>query len=145
VHADEERARQIVLNLVQNAIRFTETGAIRVSSRVDCGFVRIHVADTGRGIAADKLEAIFEPFVQVSPDAGAVRSKGLGLGLAISRDLARRMGGDILVTSTLGIGSVFELSLPRSDSRPTGRPVYDESAEAQLHTPPTSAFAAGRS
>jgi len=72
------------------------------------------VRDTGRGIPPDKLEAIFEPFVQV--DRSTTRSgDGTGLGLAISRDLARAMGGDLVAESTLGAGSTFTLVLPRAD------------------------------
>jgi signal transduction histidine kinase len=71
----------------------------------------LRVADTGVGIPADKLEAIFEPFVQVGRSLSSP-SEGTGLGLAISRDLARGMGGDITVTSTLGVGSTFTLALP---------------------------------
>ena len=74
--------------------------------------VLIHVADTGIGIAADQLVRIFDPFVQV--DGSTTRqSEGVGLGLAISRDLARQMGGDVTVTSRAGEGSTFTLSLPR--------------------------------
>ena len=73
--------------------------------------VRVSVSDTGRGIAADQLERVFEPFVQV--DARLTRTQeGVGLGLAISRDLARGMGGNLTAESTVGEGSRFTLSLP---------------------------------
>jgi signal transduction histidine kinase len=73
--------------------------------------VLVTVADTGRGIAADALERVFEPFVQV--DTRLTRTEeGMGLGLAISRDLARGMGGDLTAESTLGTGSTFTLTLP---------------------------------
>ena len=72
-----------------------------------------HVADTGVGIAQDKLERVFEPFVQIQP--GRTRThEGTGLGLAISRDLARAMHGEIAVESTVGVGSTFALTLPRT-------------------------------
>jgi PAS domain S-box-containing protein len=114
VRADRDKLQQIMLNLLGNAIKFTEHGG-RVL--VDCASgereVAIRVHDTGRGIPADKLEAIFEPFVQV--DKGLTRSvEGTGLGLAISRDLARAMGGDLTVESVVGHGSVFTLTLPHA-------------------------------
>ena len=74
--------------------------------------MRIDVVDTGVGVSADKLESIFEPFVQVN--SGRARThQGTGLGLTISRDLARGMGGDLVVESALGAGSTFTLTLPR--------------------------------
>jgi signal transduction histidine kinase len=112
VRVDQERVRQIVLNLVSNAIKFTERGGlIRVSCEEADGRVLTHVRDTGRGIPPDMLESIFEPFVQVEQEL--TRSAGgAGLGLAISRDLARAMRGDLTVESAPGSGSVFTLWLP---------------------------------
>ena len=115
VRADREKVRQIVVNLVTNACKFTPRGG---SIDVDCvcldRAVELRVTDTGPGIPAQKLDAIFEPFVQL--DNGLTRATaGTGLGLAISRELARAMGGDLAVTSTLGQGSVFTLTLPRGD------------------------------
>jgi PAS domain S-box-containing protein len=113
VRADAEKLQQVLLNLLSNAVKFTEPGG-RV--RVACapapdGRVAITVADTGRGIAADQLARVFEPFVQV--DQGLTREGGgVGLGLAISRDLARGMGGDLSAESRPGAGSVFTLTLP---------------------------------
>jgi signal transduction histidine kinase len=114
--ADEEKTQQIVLNLLTNAIKFTDDGGrIEIRCEADADFVTIAVVDTGRGIAPDKLATIFDPFVQV--DAKLTRTQeGVGLGLAISRDLARGMGGDITVESALGVGSAFTLRLPRSDA-----------------------------
>jgi signal transduction histidine kinase len=112
---DLEKVQQIVLNLLSNAVKFTDPGG---SVTVDCELcaertVELRVADTGRGIAADALERIFQPFVQV--DWKLTRTiEGVGLGLAISRDLARGMGGDLTATSTLGEGSTFTLTLPTS-------------------------------
>ena len=77
--------------------------------------VLAHVADTGPGIPTEKLEAIFEPFVQLTADLADPRG-GVGLGLAISRDLARAMNGDLTVESSVGVGSRFTLRLPRSRS-----------------------------
>jgi signal transduction histidine kinase len=114
--ADYEKMQQVVLNLLTNAIKFTEPGGeVRVSCAGGGGMVAITVTDTGIGISAEKLPSIFEPFVQV--DQRHTRShEGVGLGLAISRDLARGMGGDLVAVSTLGQGSTFTLTLPRARS-----------------------------
>ena len=112
VRADRERVEQVVLNLLSNAVKFTEPGGrVELGWEVDGRWVRIHVADTGRGIPPDKLEAIFEPFIQVDP-ALTRAAEGTGLGLAISRDLARGMGGELTAVSTPGVGSTFTLTLP---------------------------------
>jgi signal transduction histidine kinase len=112
VRAESDRLQQILLNLLSNAIKFTEPGGrITIGCDVDDEVVRLAVRDTGLGIAADALDRIFEPFVQV--DARYARSHGgVGLGLAISRDLARGMGGDLTAASTPGEGSIFTLLLP---------------------------------
>jgi len=112
VRADRDKLQQILLNLLTNAIKFTRGGG---ELRIDCtghpDRVDIAVSDTGIGIAADKLATVFEPFVQV--DATLTRThEGVGLGLAISRDLARGMGGELAVESELGVGSKFTLTLP---------------------------------
>jgi signal transduction histidine kinase len=115
--ADREKVQQILVNLLGNAIKFTGSGG---SIRLEAGtlspsIVFLRVIDTGRGIPAEMLEKIFEPFIQV--DASKSRSaEGSGLGLAISRDLANGMGGDLRATSSLGAGSAFELTLPRDES-----------------------------
>ena len=112
VRADRERVEQVVLNLLTNAIKFTEPGGrVEMAWEAEGRWARIHVADTGRGIPSDKLEAVFEPFVQVDP-ALTRATEGTGLGLAISRDLARAMRGDLTARSTEGQGSVFTLTLP---------------------------------
>jgi signal transduction histidine kinase len=121
--ADTEKLRQIVLNLLGNAAKFTPVGGrITVSCEAvafvtgtleadSTNMIMIRVADTGVGIPADQLESVFDPFVQVnrgltSPDVG------VGLGLAISRELARGMGGDLTAQSAVGAGSTFTLRLP---------------------------------
>jgi len=110
---DPDKVRQILINLLSNAIKFTpRDGSIDLQVRKDEKMLYISVVDTGSGIPDDKLEAIFEPFVQVNRDY-ASKHEGTGLGLSISRDLARRMGGDLTVESELGKGSTFVLSLPR--------------------------------
>jgi len=114
VRADVEKVQQILLNLLTNAVKFTERGGgVRIECRVEERAVHVRVSDTGIGIAPEKLQAVFEPFVQV--DTRLTRAQdGVGLGLAISRDLARGMGGDLAAESTLGEGSTFILTLPRS-------------------------------
>jgi signal transduction histidine kinase len=113
-HADADKVRQVVLNLLSNALKFTPAGG-EVS--VWCEPVEegrraaIHVRDTGIGIAADQLDQVFDPFVQVGRSLSAP-TEGAGLGLAISRDLARAMGGELTVESAPGAGSTFTLTLP---------------------------------
>jgi PAS domain S-box-containing protein len=111
---DRIKSEQIVLNLLSNAVKFTPSGG-RVSVRcaVDGDCVEIIVEDTGPGIPLDKLNAIFEPFVQLGRTRTS-QHEGTGLGLAISRDLARAMNGDVRVESRVGKGSTFTLSLPRA-------------------------------
>ena len=116
VHADPEKVRQILLNLVSNAVKFTDTGgSLTVSVATDGDWVQISLEDTGCGIPGDKMEVIFTPFLQLDRSLSTV-SEGTGLGLAISRDLARGMGGDLHVASEFGEGSVFTLVLPRATS-----------------------------
>ena len=113
VHADAEKLRQILLNLFSNAVKYTATGGrVAIQADTDEERVRLLVSDTGVGIPADKLETIFEPFVQVNRTLSTVND-GVGLGLAISRDLARAMGGDLTVESQLGRGSTFAVHLRR--------------------------------
>lgn len=114
VFADRERLLQIILNLLTNATKFTdEGGRITLGWRRENGTVYIEVKDSGIGIPADRLESIFEPFVQVEQRRAASR-EGVGLGLAISRELARAMNGELVAESTVGEGSVFTLTLPTS-------------------------------
>ena len=115
--ADRERLEQILVNLLSNACKFTEPGgevSLWCERRVH--HVRIHVRDTGRGIPAGKLATVFEPFVQVDRHLTHESQQGVGLGLAISRDLARAMGGDLTAESVVGQGSTFTLQLPRADA-----------------------------
>lgn len=114
VRADPEKLQQIVLNLITNAVKFTDAGGrIALGCRAGRDTGAITVTDTGEGIVPDQLEHIFEPFVQ-GDSRLARKHEGVGLGLAISRDLARGMGGDLTVTSTPGEGSTFTLRLPRA-------------------------------
>ena len=114
LRGDGEKLQQVLLNLLTNATKFTDRGGrIGLACVVAGDEVRISVSDTGRGIAADQLARVFEAFVQL--DANLTRTQeGVGLGLAISRDLARGMGGDLRVESEVGVGSLFTLVLPRA-------------------------------
>jgi signal transduction histidine kinase len=118
VRADQEKAQQILLNLLNNAIKFTPDGgritveARRSEDRPDMAAIR--VSDSGVGIPLTKIESIFEPFVQLG-SRPANPSAGLGLGLSISRDLARGMGGDLKAFSDTGNGATFTLLLPLID------------------------------
>jgi CheY-like chemotaxis protein/nitrogen-specific signal transduction histidine kinase len=115
VWADRGRLRQIVLNLLGNAVKFTNQGSITLSARCieegDGPRLAIEVADSGIGIAANKLHTIFEPFAQ-GDNSTSRQFGGTGLGLTICRQLARKMGGDIRCESVLGRGSRFLLDLP---------------------------------
>ena len=112
VYCDQDKAKEVLLNLLSNAVKFTpEGGMIELHSCAADGVVRISVRDSGPGIPEDKLESIFEPFVQVGRNLTS-SVEGAGLGLAISRDLARAMGGALRVRSKVGKGSVFSLELP---------------------------------
>jgi signal transduction histidine kinase len=113
VKADEERLRQIVLNLLTNAIKFTPRGGhVSITYGGDEASAWIAISDNGIGIPPEKLEVVFEPYVQLA--SGPTQDTGWGLGLAISRDLARAMGGDLTVASSRQDGTVFTVRLPRS-------------------------------
>jgi len=114
---DPDRVRQILVNLVMNAVKYTPPsgGTITLTCAVVGDTVLARVTDTGPGIPREKLETIFEPFVQLTSGLNDRRG-GVGLGLAISRDLARAMDGDLTVESTIGMGSRFTLTLPLARS-----------------------------
>ena len=113
VRADRGKLEQVLLNLLSNAVKFTSSGTIEISSFEHNDIAGLRVRDTGIGIPAEKLNSIFEPFVQVGRSL-TTPHEGTGLGLAISRDLARAMGGDLTVTSELGKGTVFSISLKKA-------------------------------
>jgi signal transduction histidine kinase len=118
VQGDREKVLQIVLNLLANAVKFTpEGGRISLSAEhvTGDGTIAITVNDTGRGIPPDQLARIFEPFVQVGRRSTGADA-GAGLGLAISRELARSMNGEITVTSAEGTGSTFIVTLPATQT-----------------------------
>ncbi|MCA1583169.1 MAG: HAMP domain-containing histidine kinase [Acidobacteria bacterium] len=112
VNADPDRLQQILLNLLTNAIKFTRPGGqIRVDVEAKGAAVLLHVRDTGSGIPEDQRQRIFDPFVQIDRERVPAKKRGVGLGLSISRELARAMGGDLTVESEVGQGSVFTISL----------------------------------
>lgn len=115
VVADCERAQEVLRHLLANALKFTRRGGtVRLRCETDASVARFIVADTGRGIPHAHQESIFQPFVQV--EKGLTRSvDGSGLGLAVGRELAERMGGTLTVTSEVGMGSEFVLTLPLVD------------------------------
>jgi signal transduction histidine kinase len=108
---DAAKVRQILLNLLSNAVKFTKSGGIVVDASLENDMARIAVEDTGIGIPVSELERIFEPFRQVG-DVYTQKSTGTGLGLSVSRQLARLLGGDVTVVRTGNEGSVFEVRLP---------------------------------
>jgi signal transduction histidine kinase len=114
VFADSERLQQILLNLLMNAAKFTPAGgSVRLFAEPRDAAVHLHVEDTGCGIPDAQLERVFEPFVQLERAVNRESQQGVGLGLAISRDLARRMAGDVVAMSQPGRGSRFTVVLPR--------------------------------
>ena len=115
LRADQGKLRQILMNMVDNAVKFTERGAVVIrahSSGTEESRKQmvVEVEDTGVGIAEDMFEKLFEEFAQLGSETHT--KPGTGLGMAISRRLARAMGGDLTMTSQLGKGSVFRLEIP---------------------------------
>ncbi len=111
VHTDGYRIRQILLNLIGNAVKFTQEGSVRVVLDSDDRHIRFSVKDTGPGILESQIEGLFDPFEQLDSSLTR-RHDGTGLGLTISRHLARLLGGDIEVVSQEGVGSTFTLIIP---------------------------------
>ncbi len=121
IMGDAARVRQIVFNLLSNALKFTKSGKVALAIDIDDVQLRLAVSDSGIGIPAGKLDEIFESFRQA--DAGTTRQfGGTGLGLSICRNLARAMGGDVSVTSVEGKGATFTLVLPLVRAEPVARP-----------------------
>jgi CheY-like chemotaxis protein/anti-sigma regulatory factor (Ser/Thr protein kinase) len=122
IHSDPEKIKQILLNLVSNAAKFTHQGSITICGRTARGLIQICVEDTGIGIAPDALERIFEEFQQA--DSSTTRQYGgTGLGLSISKHLARLLGGDLTVASQEGVGSTFTLTIPVGTPAAAEQPV----------------------
>jgi two-component system sensor histidine kinase ChiS len=129
VAADENRLQQIMHNLLGNAIKFTETGVVKVSAEIKNDMMHVRVADTGIGIPKDKHEKIFESFEQAEGST-ARHYGGTGLGLAVTKQLVELHGGKIWVESIVGKGSTFTFTLPLSKEKPAqGSPVQVTPAE----------------
>jgi PAS domain S-box-containing protein len=128
IDADPKRIRQILLNLVSNAVKFTERGKVTVAARALPGTVEVRVTDTGIGIEKEALTYIFDEFRQADGSTTR-RFGGTGLGLAIARNLAQLHGGDIDVVSTVGIGSTFTLRLPARKRTDAAPPAYEHQPE----------------
>jgi signal transduction histidine kinase len=115
IHTDPGKLRQILINLLSNAVKFTERGTVGVAVQREPGGARVRVSDTGIGIASDHLERIFDPFWQVE-QSHRRQTGGTGLGLSVTRHLARLLGGDVEVESRLGEGSTFTVYLADLDA-----------------------------
>jgi signal transduction histidine kinase len=111
IQTDGTKLRQMLVNLLSNGIKFTEKGEVRVSCGVSNGSLEVRIADTGVGIPAENIEDVFQPFWQAEQTATR-RTGGTGLGLSVTRRLARLLGGDVSVASRIGAGSTFLLTLP---------------------------------
>ncbi|MGZ3333543.1 MAG: sensor histidine kinase [Gemmatimonadaceae bacterium] len=120
IQTDGTKLRQMLVNLLSNAIKFTENGEVRVSCLVNNGILELRIADTGVGISAENIEEVFEAFWQAEQTATR-KTGGTGLGLSVTRKLARLLGGDVTVASKLGAGTTFLLTLPMK--APAGEPV----------------------
>ncbi len=127
IQTDGTKLRQMLVNLLSNGIKFTDKGEVRLGCAVNGGILEIRIADTGAGIAAENIEDIFEPFWQAEQTATR-KTGGTGLGLSVTRKLARLLGGDVTVTSTFGAGTTFLLTVPMK--APAGETV-------RRHTPTT--------
>jgi len=121
IEADAHRCTQVFYNLVMNALKFTQAGEVKMSGAVDYerGVIHIHIDDSGVGISPGNVQRIFEAFEQEDTDKAAPSMDGIGLGLPISREVVRRHGGEITVTSVYGQGSTFTVTLPIKSCEPT--------------------------
>jgi signal transduction histidine kinase len=111
IQTDGTKLRQMLVNMVSNGIKFTDKGEVRVSCAVNNGMLEVRIADTGVGIAAENIDNVFEPFWQAEQTATR-RTGGTGLGLSVTRKLARLLGGDVTVASRPGAGTTFLLTVP---------------------------------
>ena len=127
IQTDGTKLRQMLVNLLSNGIKFTDKGEVRLGCAVNNGVLEIQIADTGVGIAPENIEDVFEPFWQAEQTATR-KTGGTGLGLSVTRKLARLLGGDVTVASRFGAGTTFLLTLPMK--APAGETV-------RRHTPTT--------
>ena len=111
IQTDGTKLRQMLVNLLSNGIKFTEMGEVHLGCAVVDGVLEVSIADTGVGIAAENIEYVFEPFWQAEQTATR-KTGGTGLGLSVTRKLARLLGGDVTVASRMGAGATFLLTLP---------------------------------
>jgi signal transduction histidine kinase len=111
IQTDGTKLRQMLVNLLSNGIKFTEHGEVRVGCAVSDGILEVSIADTGVGIPAENIEEVFELFWQAEQTATR-KTGGTGLGLSVTRKLARLLGGDVTVASRVGMGTTFLLTLP---------------------------------
>lgn len=133
VYTDEARLQQILLNLVGNAVKFTDQGSISLSSKSEGGMIHISIKDTGIGIAKENLNTIFVSFLQLESHQTR-RHSGSGLGLSITKKLVGLLGGSIVVESTLGAGSEFIFTLPTSGEMESNENRYLVASNAELQT-----------
>jgi signal transduction histidine kinase len=111
INQDRQRVEQVLINLVNNAIKFTERGEVNIECQIRDGWLETCVRDTGMGIKSENMQKLFKPFQQV--ETGLARShEGTGLGLSICKRLVTAMGGEITVESQWGVGSTFTFTLP---------------------------------
>ncbi|MEM7363548.1 MAG: ATP-binding protein, partial [Pseudomonadota bacterium] len=110
ISTDESKIRQIIVNLVNNAVKYTREGTVEVRAWIERDHLNVEIEDTGEGIAVEDIERIFKPFERCEGDTE--QEEGTGLGLAISRQVAQLLGGDITATSEIGVGSTFRLNIP---------------------------------
>jgi len=142
VAADAERFQQILLNLITNATKFTVAGGrIDVMCDVHANAVRIRVKDTGVGVRPVDIERVFEPFVQIDRHLTSATQQGVGLGLSISRELARAMRGDLTLESAEGVGSTFTLTLPLASEKPAESAAGTPTDSARVESPYARALA----
>jgi len=111
IQTDSTKLRQMLVNLLSNGIKFTDKGEVRLGCAINNGVLEVRIADTGVGIAAENIEDVFEPFWQAEQTATR-KTSGTGLGLSVTRKLARLLGGDVTVASRMGAGTTFLLTLP---------------------------------